>query len=473
VLKRLYDLHKRRREGNDLRPILAGLRSEDEAEQREALRQLRQLASQGRVNAIYALESLIESVADTDPEDKLKLADYLRRIGTKHGGVHALHSVAACLEALRERSDWAPHAAKATERGNWARASALLAATYVAIGERQGSRRRLLEAITLCDEVQAAIGSNPRESATTWEIMQDARALALLGLAKMENDRERIDDAVKLSMDAVKLRGKRPEQLARVYNILGKARMLQSRHQAARDAIVIQQALAAHTTAAKLVRKENNHEVWAETQHLRAKALMANAGLPNFGALLDEAQQCLANATTVWARESSPMDWANVQCDLGLLLHQRARLATKPRETRRLLHDSVMVLTEALKECRAIRGPSDFARVSHSLGNVLVHRGQLDRDKTSIARGTRAIADALASSPRARDLFQWATAQGDRGKAHQVMWKLTSSEADREEAETAYKRALDVWTAKGEPRQFKDITGRLAEVSRQPAKQAA
>jgi hypothetical protein len=53
------------------------------------------------------------------------------------------------------------------------------------------------------------------------------------------------------------------------------------------------------------------------------------------------------------------------------------------------------------------------------------------------------------------------------------MWKLTSSEADREEAETAYKRALDVWTAKGEPRQFKDITGRLAEVSRQPAKQAA
>jgi tetratricopeptide (TPR) repeat protein len=211
-------------------------------------------------------------------------------------------------------------------------------------------------------------------------------------------------------------------------------------------------AVACFRAALMVYTPETTPIEWAQTQYelgnaLREQALLAEG--PQRAALLEQAVAAHRAALTALSPEHTPTDWANTQNNLGLALATQAGLAEGPQRAA-LLEQAVAALRAALSVHSREETPVNWAQAQNNLGLALTDQAELAEGPQRAALLEQAVAALRAAlsvlSPEETPVV-WAASQNNLGLALTDQARLAEGPqraALLEQAVAALRAALSV-----------------------------
>jgi uncharacterized caspase-like protein len=306
---------------------------------------------------------------------------------------------------------------------------AVLASTRYWRGEKEGSVALMQRAIA---DYEAALTYVSRdEQPGDWAFIQRGLATVRTTLAEWSNDARQLEAAIATYRNVLDvLPAEAVVQRAITFNNLGLAYLsLGSRRAGTAE---LREALAALDEARRLV-------PGGDTIPLLESSLGLTLG--TIGARERDRrklEQAVAVLETTIAEDlTQPLEIAQAQSNLGLVLMELGTLTGDTAPTRRALD----VLRKALKVQRRETAPQDWARIQLNLGLSLTMLGSHERDLAQLEEAVAAFDNALAEFDRSRVPVRWAMAVRDRGVAVLAQGMITGRPEPFAEAIAAYRLA--------------------------------
>jgi tetratricopeptide (TPR) repeat protein len=354
-------------------------------------------AAVDRALEVYTRENNPEKWADT----QILLGSVLWAMGA-HGNARALRDARAAVDRALEVYT------RENNPEEWARTQVLLGSVLLEFG-RRGDRKALWDAHAAVDR---ALEVYTRENnPEMW-----ARTQVLLGWVLLELDMR--GDSLVSDGDVIVL--------------------------------ALEYARAALNRALEVFTRENNPEMWAQTQITLGRVLLA-IGTGWGGQALEDARAALSRALEVFTRENNPEMWAETQILLGSVL-----CAMGAHGNARALRDARAALSRALEVFTRENNPEKWAQTQTLLGWVLLAIGELGN--------ARALRDARAAVNRALEVFtrennpeMWAGAQFALGMTFLIIANRDQDKQAAREALKAFDLAAEVYKAAGFAKQLATI----------------
>lgn len=354
-------------------------------------------------------------------------------------------------EAYRTGLEWVSRDDSPT---TWAKLSNNLANTLTMAGERTANAALLREAASTLDSAlplfeQAGMSEE-------WGTAQMNLAKSLQALATLENSIENLERAgnaleaaltVVTSGDAPIIWGGIQNNLGNVHHAL--AQRSNDFHVAGGR---YQHAVIAYRNALTALTRERSPMQWATAQNNLANSLQALGTREQDSELsrrnLDEAAAAQRAAMEIVRRDLSPIQWAQIENNLGLTTQAIALRSTNPLERRLKFEEALTIMARALEELTAERAPLSHAMAQKTVANIhqqlsvsgVSQEEALSHLRTAeIAQRAALAAISLESAP-----LQWGTLQHELGATLFEIARHTNDTALYAQAEQAYRASLDI-----------------------------
>jgi tetratricopeptide (TPR) repeat protein len=204
----------------------------------------------------------------------------------------------------------------------------------------------------------------------------------------------------------------------------------------------LEEAVAAYRAALREATRESSPLDWAATQHNLGAALSILGERDSGTGWLDEAVAAYREALKEWTRERVPLYWAATQNNLGTALSDLGERASGTGQ----LEDAIAACREALKEWTRERVPLDWATAQNNLGNALQRLGSRESGTGRLDEAVVAFREALKERTRERVPLHWAMTQNNLGTALFRLGERESGSGRLKEAVVAHREALKEWT---------------------------
>ncbi|WP_400765496.1 tetratricopeptide repeat protein [Methylosinus sporium] len=285
-------------------------------------------------------------------------ADAYYRQGNEFGDNGALISA---VDLLQRILIFRPRARVPLE---WAMTQNILGTALSTLGEREGGREKLSEAIAAYREAlkEYTCERAPLERAMT----QTNLGAALERLGERENGPERLEEAI----------------------------------------LVLRDALGECT-------RKRFMPLWAATQNNLGNALVRLGEREKGSERLEEAVLAFREVLKEYTQERFPLQWAAAQNNLGNAL---ARLGEREKGPERL-EEAIAAFREALKERPYKRFPLLWAATQFNLGNALERLGERQSDATRLGEAISAFREVLKEYTDERFPLEWAMTENGLSSA--------------------------------------------------------
>ena len=245
-------------------------------------------------------------------------------------------------------------------------------------------------------------------------------------------------DALLADAEAAELKAMRRLQAALEERALSAAAIRTQRGELARTKLDYRMAASHFSAATELVPAGHDD---MRTDYLLRQASALNGQGTEFGdnAALQQAIAVLHKALKLRPREEAPLDWAEIQIELGQALRE---LGERETGTTRL-EEAITAFREAFKEYKRPRVPLKWAETQTRLGIALTVLGARQAEKRQIEIAISAFRLALEEQPRGRVPLDWALTQSSLGIALVLLGGRETGTARLEEAIAAFRAALE------------------------------
>jgi tetratricopeptide (TPR) repeat protein len=231
-------------------------------------------------------------------------------------------------------------------------------------------------------------------------------------------------------------------------NLLGVALSILGERES--DPARLEQAVAVYRDALKEYARDRTPLEWAQANNNLGNALRSLGERETGPARLEEAVAVYRDALKEYTRGRVPLDWAMVKNNLG---HALCTIGLRTGETARL-EEAVAACREALEERTRERMPLDWATTKNNLGNALQTLGAREVGTARLAEAVAAYRDALAERTREHVPLDWAMTKSNLGNALAVLSEHENGTARLEEAIAASHDALEEFTRGRAPFQW-------------------
>lgn len=303
----------------------------------------------------------------------------------------------------------------------------LLVAALLGQGDVLGDKAALDRAIVVI-ETRALPLTSPDRDPVEWGQFQGQLGVALHLIGERESITHNLDQAVAAHQAALKVltRGLAPRAWAKAQNNLGIAlTALGKREGSAKRlrsaAVAFRSALEEHT-------QDHFPVDWAMIRNNLGKALQEIGERESATAPIEEAVAAHRDAAEVYFRHGNLLQWALTQNDLGDTLHALARLDSETDTAR--LKEAVSAYRAALEEFRRDRAPEYRAKIHLKLGDVLVGLGIREG-------GTARLEEAVTAYLTAQETYtrEW----------FPVVWKQNRKNLNRAQSLLARRSSKPWW----------------------------
>jgi tetratricopeptide (TPR) repeat protein len=227
-----------------------------------------------------------------------------------------------------------------------------------------------------------------------------------------------------------------------------------------------EQAIAAFQEALNVFSRAEVPQYWAHSQMNLGNALVAKAGVAasekEVASLLQQAIAAYTSALEVQTQAELPQDWARTQMDFGTALEQQGeRLAAQQKDlANTLFAQAIAAYRNALTVYSRAELPQDWATAQLNLGNAFLAEAKLappHQARDLCEQALTAYADALQVQTRATLPQEWAQTQVNLAEA--LQFKASHADAAASEllygqALAAYERAFEVFVRADLPQKW-------------------
>ena len=201
---------------------------------------------------------------------------------------------------------------------------------------------------------------------------------------------------------------------------------------------------------------------WAIVQRNRAMALHQLGERENQAEALDGAIDGYRAALQIFSREAFPRLWAGMQNRLGMALN---RLDQKTGDVELVKH-ALAAFQSALQVYTRAETPLRWAEVMNNIGHALQMLGGEARSAEALERAVDSCRAALEVRTREQVPLLWAASQNSLGSALFLLGKLTRDVGHLEAAANAFHMAGEVYAQHGAGRMVSVTARNLAHVER-------
>jgi tetratricopeptide (TPR) repeat protein len=207
------------------------------------------------------------------------------------------------------------------------------------------------------------------------------------------------------------------------------------------NAETIEQAIGAFNRALEVQTPGEQPYDWAASQLMLGNALFSLALLDKGTESIERSIVTLRKALTKFTKEEAPRDWGSAKCGLGAafaLLGMRSQKADS-------LKNAIGEYEEALDALEPFF--FEWAQAQEKRGEALLELAIMEPDAHPLEKATNALNLAIPELA-GRDPDRWASAEYNLGRAHLRLGEQRHPQVlDFNFAETAFRRALSVWTS--------------------------
>ncbi|MDJ1175618.1 CHAT domain-containing protein [Roseofilum capinflatum] len=191
-----------------------------------------------------------------------------------------------------------------------------------------------------------------------------------------------------------------------------------------------------------LQRREDNPELWAQTQNNLGTAYGDLATIQEKGENLEKAISAFQNALKFYTLDKLPQYYAATQNNLGAAYRNLATI----REKGENLDRAIAAFQNALKFRTHNKFPQDYAMTQNNLGNAYQELASIREKGENLDRAIAAFQNALKF--RTPDKFpqKYATTQNNLGVAYQKLATIREKGENLDRAISAYYNALKFHT---------------------------
>jgi tetratricopeptide (TPR) repeat protein len=202
----------------------------------------------------------------------------------------------------------------------------------------------------------------------------------------------------------------------------------------------------------------------------RGKALL-NLSMWDTGTVrLQQALEKTQKALEIYDRDEHPLQWAQLQDNLGLIWFRLGERAGEASEGERLFGEAETAFGAALQIYTIDEHRVDCARTQNHLGNVLLKLGELERHSD---RGIQQNMSAVEAHGRALEAYRkedepasWAVTIMNRGLARMRVGQDTDREDYLSDAVTDLRSSLEFYTKESRPLSWAIVQYNLANAFR-------
>lgn len=327
----------------------------------------------------------------------------------------------------------------------WSLAQNNLGLSLKSLGEREAGVTHYTAAI---EAFRAALSvQSPETNPTDWSVSQNNLGAVQVLLGMRQLDDARLNEAVETLRGtlAVLSRDRVPLQWAQAYGNLGAALLWLGTN--ATDNSQLEQAAAAFRATLEEVTPERALPDWVTAMTNLGNALTQLGRRGDHDSLL-AGVEAYRSVIAALPRDSSPLQWALAQNNLGATLNLAGEIENDParfEEARAALELALQTNTRELV-------PLDWAMTQQNLGNVLANIGLREAGTETLLAAVAAYRSALLEYTQERGAQRWAELQRKVGNGLAEVGQREPTGVDRfSEALDAYSAAASVFTPESDP----------------------
>jgi uncharacterized caspase-like protein len=324
------------------------------------------------------------------------------------------------LEAFTVATRLAP---PETDPAGWADAQGGLAMALWSRGERQAGTATLEQAAAILRAAIAApaIADLPVSRAG----LQGDLALVLMSLGDREPGTDTLREAAATARAAldIQTRETAPSEWARLQNHLGSVLFMIGQREQHRDSL--EHATEAYRSALTVWTPQSAPMDWGNAQNNLALALGELGARDPDGVRLTEAVALLDAIFEVRTREAVPLHWAETHTNRGATLYHLALRQSDPHQVVAVLEQGAEAFRLALEEITRPKSPLKWAGIQDNLGLVLSTMAERTGDTARLDEAIEAFEAALAERTRERVPLDWAATTDNLANAHYRYGALT------------------------------------------------
>ena len=326
----------------------------------------------------------------------------------------------------------------------WADIQGGMAMALWSRGERSADTAGMKEAVKILDAAIAAevLRDLPAKRAQ----LQSDLALVLMSLGNREAGTQTLQEAAAAARAALEVRTREaaPMDWARLQNHLGSALFTIGQRDRYRDRL--EEAVTAFRAALSVWTPQSAPMDWANAQNNLALALGELGSRDPDSARLKEAVNLLDAIFEVRTREAAPLHWAETHTNRGATLYHVALRESDPQRVVAVLAEAADAFRLSLEEITRERSPLKWAAIKDNLGLVLSTSAERTGDRAVLDQAIAAYGEALSERTRERVPLEWASSTNNLANAWYRYGELTHEAEHFRKAIPLFEAILEVRT---------------------------
>lgn len=337
---------------------------------------------------------------------------------------------------------------------SWVRAQMQLAMLLTQAGRENRDRDRLREALVLLAAAIPVLEAKRMSAERATALYYRGRAEWELGM--MEPDDTGLETAAATFLHLLPLQPW-PRHLSRAIVVTLPAVILADLGQRRGDRAMIEKGVALCREAVTVARRRVAVE-WCAAYRNLCHVLTILGRHTSDITLLEEAIAAGREAAAALRQSRDPAQWAASRTYLGRALCTLGELRGDA--------DTVREAVAVLEEVRRANGLAHEGRmvVAQTLGGALIAAGRLTRDRVALRRAVQELIVAQRVFDRMGRSFAHAEAERMAGFALASLGAIENDPAARREAESHYRKALELFSASGATRQTAETETALRDL---------
>ena len=326
----------------------------------------------------------------------------------------------------------------------WADTQGGMAMSLWSRGERRAGTEEMERAV---DILRAAIDAEAlRDLPAKRAQLQSDLALVLMSLGDRKAGTETLEEAATAARAALELRTREvaPMEWARLKNHLGSTLFSIGQRERHRDRL--EEAVAAFRDALSVWTPQSAPMDWANAQNNLALTLGELGSRDPDSARLAEAVKLLDGIFDVRTRAAAPLHWAETQSNRGATLYHLALRESDPHRVVAVLGEAADAFRQALEEITRQRSPLKWAGIKDNLGLVLSTSAERTGDRAVLDQAIAAYGEALSERTRERVPLEWASSTNNLANAWYRYGELTHEAEHFRKAIPLFEAILEVRT---------------------------
>ena len=326
----------------------------------------------------------------------------------------------------------------------WADIQGGMAMALWSRGERSSGTEDMERAVAILREAidAGALRDLPAKRAQ----LQSDLALVLMSLGDRKAGTETLEEAAAAARAALAVRTREgaPMDWARLQNNLGSTLFSIGQRERHRDRL--EEAVAAYRAALSVWTPQSAPMDWANAQNNLALALGELGSRDPDSARLAEAVKLLDGIFEVRSRDAAPLHWAETHSNRGATLYHLALRESDPHRVVAVLGEAADAFRQALEEITRERSPLKWAGIKDNLGLVLSTTAERTGETAPLDQAISAFEEALSERTRERVPLEWASSTNNLANAWYRYGELTHAEEHLRKAIPLFEAILEVRT---------------------------